>query len=219
MNDKPRVERIDPEDLRVLREVDTDLPEMEGDDWRRAWDRLFRAAHQGMCWVASLRERGGSEGKGPGGKQGSLVGYLAAQRQLFGDCVITDLRIREGQDVLEIATAMLRIVESRRRGEAVYAAVEAGDAAQVALLTELGFEPAGEVRPPEGANGMLFFAKLIAGRTERWEGPETSGQSGHPQRSEGNEAGPGEPAPERATLDGTALEGPEVATGDESGSS
>lgn len=170
-HDKPRINRVDPEDLRALREVNPDLPEMSGSAWRSAWDRLFRAAHEGMCWVAATRGQRGENGGG--GKKGAPLGYLAAQRQFFSKCVITDLSVAADEGRGEIAQGLLRFVEGRFRGETIHAVVDAADEQHLALFSELGFEPAGRLAPLGDGGELLFLRKAVAERPSRGGGAES----------------------------------------------
>ncbi len=171
-SDKPRIDPIDPEDLLVLREVDPQLPEMVGEEWRSAWDPLFRAAHQGTCWLAWIRDRKpekSDRGDRDNRKPGIPVGYIAAQRQFFGKLLITAIEVGQEFDRQEVAAAMLRFVEGRHRGETVLAAVPDSSETTRAVLLESGYEVVGELRLPVDEVGFSILGKQVPERTRRPE--------------------------------------------------
>ncbi len=169
-SDKPRIDPIDPEDLLVLREVDPQLPEMVGEQWRSAWDPLFRAAHQGTCWLAWIRDHRSEKsdrGDRDNRKPGIPVGYIAAQRQFFGKLLITAIEVGQEFDRQEVAAAMLRFVEGRQRGEMVLAAVPDTSERKRTVLLECGYELVGELRLPADEVGLAIFGKQVPERTRR----------------------------------------------------
>ncbi len=153
---------MNPSELDLLRDIDPDLPVIGTDQWRAAWDSLFRAAHEGLCWVARARqdERGG-EGTW------EVVGYIASHRCFFGRMFIEHVMVAEAMRRRGVATALIRHVESRCRGRDVFTSVRASRAGACTFLERLEYEPAGELHGLNEDDPQRFYLRRVPSRKQR----------------------------------------------------